>query len=203
MARQGGGDNAAAAAPSSELRMLEVGESLRLSDVMPMLSNFGIVVIWKRLTSCISPPLARPCARFRRSFRVQDARGAALERTGGAALVAEALAAVRSGRTEDGPLNALVLDAGLRWREVALLRAYVAAAFQMRLGPALPALRRVLLVNPKLARMLVEMFRLRMDPAGTGSADARYTSCARPIWRRSARSTISLTIAWRARCWGW
>ena len=88
--------------------------------------------------------------------------------------MAEALTAVRSGRTEDGPLNALVLDAGLRWREVALLRAYVAAAFQMRLGPALPALRRVLLVNPKLARMLVEMFRLRMDPAGPGSGDARY-----------------------------
>ena len=42
-------------------------------------------------------------------------------------------------------------------------------------GPALPALRRVLLVNPKLARMLVEMFRLRMDLAGPGSGEARYT----------------------------
>ncbi|HVA39333.1 MAG TPA: hypothetical protein VNF49_01615, partial [Candidatus Binataceae bacterium] len=38
LARQGGGNGAAAAA--SELRMFEVGESLRLSDLMPMLSNF-------------------------------------------------------------------------------------------------------------------------------------------------------------------
>ncbi len=175
LARQGGGDNAAAAAPSSELRMFEVGESLRLSDVMPMLSNFGIVVISEEADELRIDSAGAAVRAFVQSFRVQDARGAALERTGGAALVAEALAAVRSGRTEDGPLNALVLDAGLRWREVALLRAYVAAAFQMRLGPALPALRRVLLVNPKLARMLVEMFRLRMDPAGPGSGDARYT----------------------------
>ena len=37
---------------------------------------------------------------------------------------------------EDDPLNALTLSAGLAWREVALVRAYLAAAFQMRLVPA-------------------------------------------------------------------
>jgi len=170
LVRQGGG----AAPAASELRMFEVGESLRLSDVMPMLSNFGIVVISEEADELkIDSPDAGLRA-FVQSFRAQDSRGAPLERTSGAAMVAEALAAVRSGRAEDGPLNALVLDAGLAWREIALLRAYVAAAFQMRLAPALPALRRVLLMNPKLARMLVEIFRLRMDPAGPGSGNAHY-----------------------------
>ena len=167
-----GGDGAAPAA--SELRMFEIGESLRLSDVMPMLSNFGIAVISEEADELkIDSPDAGLRA-FVQSFRAQNSRGAPLERTGGAAMVAEALAAVRSGSTEDGPLNALVLDAGLAWREVALLRAYVAAAFQMRLAPALPALRRVLLVNPRLARMLVEMFRLRMDPADGTGEEQRY-----------------------------
>ncbi len=154
--------------------MFEVGESLRLSDVMPMLSNFGITVISEEADELRIDSAGAAVRAFVQSFRVQDAHGVALEGTSGAAMVAEALTAVRSGRTEDGPLNALVLQAGLGWREVALLRAYVAAAFQMRLAPALPALRRVLLVNPKLARMLVGMFRLRMDPAGAGSGDARY-----------------------------
>ena len=45
----------------------------------------------------------------------------------------------------------------------------------MRLAPALPALRRVLLVNPKLARNAGrDVSRLRMDPAGPGSGDTRY-----------------------------
>ena len=170
LARRGDG----AAAPASELRMFEVGESLRLSDVMPMLSNFGIVVISEEADELRIDFAGAGMRAFVQSFNVQDGHGAALEGTRGAAIVAEALTAVRNGRTEDGPLNALVLDAGLGWREVALLRTYVAAAFQMRLAPALPALRRVLLVNPKLSRMLVEMFRLRMDPAGPGSSDARY-----------------------------
>jgi glutamate dehydrogenase len=175
LVRQGGGNGTAAA--TSELRMFEVGDSLRLSDVMPMLSNFGITVISEEADELRIDAAGASGAAIRafvQSFRVQDPRGAALEGMSGAAMVAEALTAVRSGRTEDGPLNALVLQAGLRWREVALLRSYVAAAFQMRLAPALPALRRVLLVNPKLARMLVELFRLRMDPAGPGSVGGRY-----------------------------
>jgi len=110
------------------------------------------------------------------SFLVQDAHGAPLEHQSGAAMLAEAMIAVRSGRAEDGPLNALVLDAGLGWRQISLLRAYLAAAFQMRLAPALPALRRVLLLNPELARTLVEIFRLRLDPAGTGGGSAEYAA---------------------------
>jgi glutamate dehydrogenase len=172
LARESGGNGAAAA--TSELRMFEIGESLRLSDVMPMLSNFGINVISEEANELRIDAAGAGVRAFVQSFRVQGAHGVALESMSGAAMVAEALTAVRSGRTEDGPLNALVLEAGLGWREVALLRTYVAAAFQMRLAPALPAVRRVLLLNPKLARMLVEMFLLRMDPARLASDDAHF-----------------------------
>ncbi len=171
LARQGGDG---AAAPVSELRMFEIGEPLRLSDIMPMLSNFGITVISEEADELRIDSGGAAVRAFVQSFRVQDGHGAALESTSGAAMLPEALTAVRRGQTEDGPLNALVLEAGLGWREIALLRTYVAAAFQMRLAPALPALRRVLLVNPKLARMLVQMFRLRMDPTDAGGDDPRY-----------------------------
>ena len=114
---------------------------------------------------------------FVQSFRVQDARGAALERTGGAALVAEALAGVPSGRTEDGPLNALVLDAGLRWLEngAPAPSAYVAAAFQ-----TLPGLgsagtgAAVLQAESETGWMPGRHVPKRMDSAGPGSGDARY-----------------------------
>ena len=74
LARQGGGDDAAAAAPSSELRMFEVGESLRLSDVMPMLSNFGIVVISEEADELRIDSAGAAVRAFVQSFRVQDAR---------------------------------------------------------------------------------------------------------------------------------
>ena len=122
LAPQGGGDGAAA--PVSELRMFEVGESLRLSDIMPMLSNFGITVISEEADELRIDSGGAAVHAFVQSFRVQDAHGAALESMSGAPMLAEALTAVRSGQTEDGPLNALALDAGLGWREIALLRTY-------------------------------------------------------------------------------
>ena len=68
-------------------------------------------------------------------------------------------------------LNALTLSVGLSWREVALLRAYLAAAFQMRLGPARPAVRRFLLLYPQLGRILVDLFHERLDPDRKTSPD--------------------------------
>ena len=82
----------------------------------------------------------------------------------GVSMLADAIVAVRSGNAESDPLNALVLTAGLRWREVALLRGYLSAAFQMRLAPARPALRRVLLGHPELAHILIDLFFARLDP---------------------------------------
>ena len=67
-------------------------------------------------------------------------------------------------RAEDDPLNALTLRAGLAWREVALVRAYLAAAFQMRLAPARPAARRPMLLVSALARIMADLFAARLDP---------------------------------------
>src|SRR5271154_5551454 len=50
-------------------------------------------------------------------------------------LISDALVAVRTDQAEDDPLNALTVRAGLAWREVALVRAYLSATFQMRLAP--------------------------------------------------------------------
>jgi glutamate dehydrogenase len=162
------------AASASELRMYEVGEPLKLTDVMPMLSNFRINVLSEEAHELRLGADGSGVRAFVQSFRVQGPSGGPLETLSGAAALPEALMAVRTGRAEDGPLNSLVLTASLEWREVALLRAYVAAAFQMRLAPALPAVRRVLLLHANLAQMLVEMFKLRMDPAAPADGDGRF-----------------------------
>ena len=149
----------------SELRMHALGEAPILSELMPMLQNFGIRVLSEdahQLTPLID---GRPIKATVESFRVQGPEGISLEQMPGASMLADAICTVRNNLAENDLINALTLTAGLGWREVALVRAYLAAAFQMRLAPARPALRRVFLANPELAKILVDLFHARLTPA--------------------------------------
>jgi glutamate dehydrogenase len=154
---------------SDELRMLGVGDPPGLSELMPVLQNFGVVVLSEDFH--IFRPKLGCGAVYVQAFSVRGSEGHALDELPGTGLVGEAIAAVRNGLADDDALNSLVLSAGLRWREVALLRAYLAAAFQMRLAPARPTLRRVLVAYPHLARAMFHLFAARLDPGRESSVE--------------------------------
>ncbi|HYL58043.1 MAG TPA: hypothetical protein VEU51_04175, partial [Candidatus Acidoferrales bacterium] len=121
---------------ASEIRMIGMGEAPMLSDLMPTLHHFGVNVLAEdahELHPKIEGRLARA---YLQVFSVQGPGLRPFGEFPGASLGAAALTAVREGLAADDSLNALTLSAGLAWREVALLRAYLAAAFQMRLAPA-------------------------------------------------------------------
>ncbi len=161
-----------AAASSAELRIFQVHEPVVLSDLMPLLQNFGVRVLSEDAHELNPIVDGRVESAFVLAFLVDGPEGRPLNSFPGAGLLAEALTAVRSGLAENDPLNALTLTGALAWREVALLRAYLAAAFQMKLGPARPALRRVFLGYPHLARQLVDFFVARLHPErGTPAAE--------------------------------
>ncbi len=153
-----------AAHDESELRMYEQREAPILSELVPTLQNFGISVVSEEAHELHPDIGGKRRVAYVQAFRVRSLAGVALERLPGAGLVAEALTAVRDGRAEDDALNLLTLNASLAWREVALMRAYLAAAFQMRLAPARPAVTRPLLLYPQLARLLTDYFVARFDP---------------------------------------
>ncbi len=148
----------------SEMRMYELREAPILSELVPTLQNFGISVVSEEAHELHPVIGGERRSVYVQSFRVRTLAGASLEHLPGAGLVAEALTAVRDGRAEDDALNVLTLNAGLSWREVALVRAYLAAAFQMRLVPARLAANRPLLLYPQLARLLTDFFVGRFDP---------------------------------------
>jgi glutamate dehydrogenase len=145
----------------SELRVYEVGQPIALADLMPRLQNFGVRVLYENAHEL---RLVGHDPVFVQVFAVQTSDGRALGESAGFALLPEALSALKHGLTEDDPLNALTLKAGLSWREVALLRAYLATALQMKLGPTSEGLRRVFLSHPELARLLIELFTARLNP---------------------------------------
>jgi glutamate dehydrogenase len=151
---------------ASELRMYALGDAPILSELMPMLQNFGIRVLSEDAHQLSPLRDGKPISATVESFQIQAPDRSPIDKMPGVAMLAAAITAVRSGWAENDPLNALILTAGLAWRETALVRAYLSAAFQMRLAPARPALRRVFLAHPNLARILVDLFCARLDPKG-------------------------------------
>jgi len=155
----------------SELRIIGLGEPPMLSDLMPTLQDFSIEVVAEHSHE-LKPELGGEHTRaYVQAFTVRGPERQPFAAMRGAALVADAIVAVRTGLSSDDPLNALTLTAGLSWREVALLRTYLVVAFQMRLAPARLGLQRLLLSNPELARLVVALFQARLDPTADRSID--------------------------------
>jgi glutamate dehydrogenase len=82
-----------------------------------------------------------------------------------------ALTALWQGQTEDDEFNGLVLDAGLTWRQVVVLRAYGRYLRQAGIQFSQNYLQRVLRANPGITRLLVRLFEARFDPARQQVAD--------------------------------
>jgi glutamate dehydrogenase len=179
-------------ADTSELRIIGVGDTPpMLSELMPTLQNFAVRVLSEDFHVFKPERDGHAPAGYVQAFSVQGPNQEPLSKSPGAGVIAQAITAVRDGLADDDPLNALVLSAGLDWREVALLRAYLAAAFQMRLAPARPALRRVLLAHPELARALFEIFTARMNPERETPADEIASLRAAYLEKLSAVENIA------------
>jgi len=189
----------------SDIRIVGLGDAPMLSDLMPTLQNFAIEVLSEDAHE-LHPRIDSKVTRaYLQVFSVQGPDHRPFAEFPGAALIADAIAAVRNGLAADDSLNALTLTAGLAWREVALLRAYLVAAFQMRLAPARLGLQRVLLLYPDLARSLFELFtaRLSFDSPATPEKIAelreaylaRLASIENIVDDRTARALLSMVEA--------
>src|SRR5712691_8032782 len=84
-----------------------------------------------------------------------------------------ALAALWRGEIDDDVFNALVLDAGLTWVQVVVLRAYAKYLRQAGTMFSQNYIAEVLRCNPVVARRLIQLFGSRFDPDRTISEQER------------------------------
>ncbi|MDH3686123.1 MAG: NAD-glutamate dehydrogenase, partial [Myxococcales bacterium] len=144
-------------------------EERLLSDLLPVVDHFGLRVVDARQT--------RIQARDRDSavvhrLRVLPLGGEQTDLDALAPLLSEALRAALTGKTPDDSLNGLVLGAGLDWRQVDLVRAYLEYFNQIQGTLTRPYVRSVLLENPLAVRLLVRYHEARLSPElGEGRAD--------------------------------
>jgi glutamate dehydrogenase len=154
----------------TELKVYVLGERLILSDFMPILENSGLRVI------AVSPFALTEIGEVGvtvYSFQVQDGSGSLVDIEARGELLSETILAVRAGDALNDPLNKLVLGAGLHWREVEVLRAYAAYAFQSGAVPSRMALPNALVKYPGIANELFEMFATRFDPTTGATLEER------------------------------
>ncbi|MET0764731.1 MAG: NAD-glutamate dehydrogenase [Blastococcus sp.] len=172
----GGGDDLAMhlyrpleAAPGTlRFKLFRHGQSVTLSDVLPLLENMGVHVVDERPYE-VRPAGAEPIWIY--DFGLRHDQLTDLESEGMRERFQEAFAMVWRGDLENDGLNRLVLRAGLRGREVAVVRAY--ARYLRQVGPAfaLDYTVATLANNPALARRLFELFQARLDPDAAGDRD--------------------------------
>jgi glutamate dehydrogenase len=165
-----GKDQVAGVEGATQLKLFLRGERLVLSDFMPILDHLGLRVI------AMQPFDVRrngdPDATIY-VFAVLDREGRPLDVFGRGELLSQTLLAARAGDVVSDSLNALVVSAGLHWREIDVLRGLVGYAFQVGAVPSRSALPSALTKYPGIARELFDLFHARFDPGAWESIEQR------------------------------
>jgi glutamate dehydrogenase len=133
-----------------------------LSDVLPILDNMGL----KALAEA-GFPITRPGAApvWVHDFEIEDPRGAKLVFADIKPAFEDAVVAVWEGRTENDGFNRLVMEISLSWREAALVRALARFRQQSGLDPTQRVQEAALSSHPDCARLILELFKVKFDPA--------------------------------------
>ena len=137
-------------------------EARLLSELLPVVDAFGIRVVDAQQASL--QPADRPGIAVH-TLRVLPLGAAPSDLDAIAPLLLDALGAVLRGDVESDALNGLVLGAGLDWRQVDRVRAWVEYFLQIQGALTRPFVRGVLLENPLAVRLLVHLYAARLDPA--------------------------------------
>ena len=145
--------------------------AIPLADVLPILEDMGLKALVED-GFAIRPGDGEE-GYWIHEFLIDDPRGVDLVFRNVAKPFEDAFIATWTGRTESDGFNRLVLELGVSWREAALVRALARFRQQTGLDPSQPAQERALAENQRVAKLLLDLFRTRFDPAAPLSPDDR------------------------------
>ncbi len=152
------------------------GSPITLSDVLPELQHLGLEVVDEHPYEFTGSSSAGSFWTYEFGLRPPAAAVPGVRET-----FEEALTALWNGETEDDGFNALVLTAGLSWREVMLLRACAKYLRQGGMRFSEDYVQRVLRSNAAITRLLVRLFASRFDPARQSGAAERCEAITEEI----------------------
>ena len=150
------------AAARVHLKIVKLGDPVPISDVLPMLENFGLRVIAERPYELRWPEGG---AAWIQDFELEHRDGLIVEIERIEDMFRDAFAAAWSGAIENDGFNRLLLSAQLSARQVVVLRAYCRYLLQTGVPFSQSYMERTLAANPQIAALLVRLFEARFNPA--------------------------------------
>jgi glutamate dehydrogenase len=144
------------------LKIVRLGEPVPISDVLPMLENFGLRVISERPYQLAWPEGG---AAWIQDFELEHRDRLNVDIARVEANFREGFAAAWHGMIENDGFNRLLLSADLSARQIVVLRAFCRYLLQTGVPFSQAYMERALTANVLIARHLVRLFETRFDPA--------------------------------------
>jgi len=165
---------------TAHLKLFSYGRSLPLSERVPVLENMGFTVVSEQSFAIEAGGDTPEVALHDMSLRKFG--GGAIDLNSLAGRLEATLMAVLQGGAESDGYNALVLNAGLPWRDVALVRTLSRYLRQVRVPFSQDYLWATLVRHAAITAKLVELFHVRFDPkAGADGRAAREEAIVKEI----------------------
>jgi glutamate dehydrogenase len=143
------------------LKVWNRGGAITLSSRVPVLENMGFRVVDER-TYEIRPTGGAPV--WLHDMTLESADGKPVDVDALQGLLESCFLVVMTGGAENDGYNALVLAAGLGWRDIALIRAISRFMRQVRLPFSQDYMWATLRAHPDIAAKIVALFHTRFDP---------------------------------------
>ena len=145
------------------LKIYHKDAPILLSARVPILENMGFIVVNER-TFRVSVPNS-PDGIYIHDMTLAVASGAEIDVAAYAEKLQALFIAVWEGAAESDGYNALLLNAGLGWRDIAVLRAISRYLRQVGIAYGQDLMAQTLNKYPDLALSLIQLFNARFDPA--------------------------------------
>ena len=153
------------------LRLVQAGNSIPLSDVLPILENLGCRVLTEEPWRV--QPAGAAEALWMQDILMVAREVPSVDLAQMRAPFEEAFRAAWAGNAANDGFNRLVLAAGMKMREIVVLRAYAKYLRQLGITYSQSYMEDALAQNAQIARQLIALFRLLHDPARPADAEDR------------------------------
>ena len=150
----------------AHLRLVKLGDPIPISDLLPMMENFGLRVLAERPYSLRDVAGGPACVQ---DFEFESRSGAGLDIDAVEARFSDGFLAAWRGEVENDGFNRLLLGAGLNAREIVILRSYCRYLLQTGLPFSQANMERVLAAHAGIARQFLELFSAQFAPQFRGA----------------------------------
>ncbi|MEM9263533.1 MAG: NAD-glutamate dehydrogenase domain-containing protein, partial [Pseudomonadota bacterium] len=147
---------------SLHIRLFSRNLDFQLSDLIPTMENLGLRAITEKNYELQNQDTFGRIAI--NDFYVEDQFRRTIDLEAVSDNLREAFLAVLNKNAEDDSFNALVVTAGITWREASVLRAAAKHALQTGFSASQAYIAETLSKHANITKMLVDMFHARFDP---------------------------------------